>query len=78
MRTAITIGVGHDGKTTELLHGAEVPINEQVSEIKKLAANPAHEKFSRVELWESGFGIAKRIKFEAKAAEARRGRGRAE
>jgi len=64
MRTALTIGHRREG-VTELLEGPETPVHEQQKRIKALAASGrANPDFQRVELWESGRGITKTLKFE--------------
>lgn len=60
MRTAITIGFTHEGEV-ELLTGTEVS-NAQQREILRHA--PAqHERFARVEVWESDRGMTRSRKF---------------
>ena len=63
MRTAITIGVEHKTGKTSLIYGPELPEVDQVKEIKKLPQRSSHDKFSRIEIWESSAGVIKSLKF---------------
>lgn len=57
MRTAITIGIHHGGEKTSLITGAEVSVSDQLAGFKKLPEqNQPHEKFERIEVWESDSG----------------------
>ena len=63
MRTAITLATPHDGATV-FLSGPSVPIQQQKDEIKKLKALREHAEYAEVQLWESGSGIAQKVKFQ--------------
>lgn len=65
MRTALTIGHRREG-VTELLAGPETPVHEHLQHIKALAGGSrTNALFQRVELWESGRGITKSVRFDA-------------
>lgn len=69
MRTAITIGIEHGGKKASLMFGPEVGIDDQYSEFKKLPEeSQVHEKFERVEVWESDSGCCRYRGFLTKKA----------
>lgn len=78
MRTALTIALLRKGpQPFVVLAGPEVPIHQQISEFKKLAAYREGGKFSEMQLWVSDAGITKRLKFRDAKAEAQ-GRSAAE
>jgi hypothetical protein len=56
MRTAITLGIHHGGEIVELLAAFPTPLDEQRTAFKALRAQTGHEKFERVEFWDSGNG----------------------
>lgn len=72
MRTAITIGIHHGGEITELLEGVTTSIEEQRKRFKAARAAETHDRFERIELWESGTGCSVIHRFrEPKPAESK-------
>ena len=66
MRTAITIGVLHGSGKTELIHGENIPLREQLASFKKSALYETDEKYSELKIFTSDEGIVKRSKFQTK------------
>lgn len=64
MLTAITVGYPHgQGAKPKVLVGPDVPYPKQLEDFKKLCASKVNKDFAAVELWTSGSGASKRIKF---------------
>ena len=70
MRTAITLGIHHGGEIVELLAAAPTPLDEQRRAFKALRAAESHEKFERIEFWDSGAGCVLRHRFKGPVPEA--------
>lgn len=56
MRYAITIGFKHGCGTPEVITGPNVPIGDQRAAMREARQLPHHEKFQRIELWDSSQG----------------------
>jgi hypothetical protein len=63
MRTAITIGIRHGGKPTEVVSLPDVPIITQRSAFKLLRQEATNPLYERVELWDSGGGRMRTARF---------------
>lgn len=72
MRTAITVGIEHGSGKASVIHGSEIGLMDQIREFKKLPARSSHDKFSRVEIWDSSSGIIKSLKFSTPEADLKR------
>jgi hypothetical protein len=70
MRTAITLGIHHGGEIVELLAAAPTPLDEQRRAFKALRAADSHERFERIEFWDSGAGCVLRHRFKSTAVDA--------
>lgn len=69
MRTAITIGIHHGGEKTSLISGTEISVGEQLARFRKLPADrQPHDKFERIEVWESDSGKVKSKVYLSKKA----------
>lgn len=61
MRTAITVGVTHDGKD-ELIHGLTVPLEQQRQNARKIKGLRVHDKFAIIQYQErDGTAITHRL-----------------
>lgn len=69
MRTSITLGYIRDGGGTELLAAGETSIEEQRLQFKEARQTRVHEKYERVERWESDRGRVQYHDFEAPPVE---------
>jgi hypothetical protein len=72
MRTAILLVREHGKKVFELVHGPDVGITEQQTDVRELLASPReHEHFAEAQFWTSDGGLQRTVKFmspeEAKA-----------
>lgn len=56
MRTAITLAIHKGGELVEMLEGPLTPIDEQRARFKQARQAKTHDRFERIELWESGAG----------------------
>ncbi len=71
MRTSITLGIIRDEGGTELLAAGETPIEEQISQFKEARQSRFHDKYERVERWESDRGRVQYHDFEAPPVEGK-------
>ncbi|MFM7099927.1 MAG: hypothetical protein ACKO3N_02015 [Verrucomicrobiota bacterium] len=56
MRTAVTLGIHRGGEIVELLAAFPTAVDEQRRAFKELRREGTHDRFERIELWESGAG----------------------
>lgn len=68
MRTAITLGWKHGGKSVDLLDPPNVSLVEQRQKFKQLNPDGFHSTYERIEVWESDSGVVRSRKFSADSA----------
>jgi len=78
MRTAITIGVVRSSGKSELVHGEEVLLRDQLDGLKARIVAGTDEKFSEVKIYTSDEGVTKRAFFDSKTEVEKSAKQRAE
>lgn len=59
MRTALTIGTRHGGKSQAVIAGEAVPLPKQLADFKAMSLEAVHPDFERVDYWEKDGGKVK-------------------
>lgn len=71
MRTALTVGLLRGSRKSELVHGLETPIHEQIAGFQARIIAKYDDTYEEIQLWESDSGKTKSFrpitKKEAKA-----------